>query len=421
MIQMRFLKQMKQIISHNKKSKAKTKKHSSFFVILQIANFFWKRRAHIKPKTRQMNTDDRHQKFSLLLRFALGLSKELPSSISDAEWQAIYRTAQEQTVASVIYQGVKRLPTDMRPPFQILMNWAAEAERVAGMNTLLIESCQKLTQLFAAKGRRTAILKGQANALLYPEPLSRQPGDIDLWVEGGRQSVLQLLDEMKLEYTASYHHAHLKKPLYDAVVEVHFRPSSGNHNPYTNERLQRAVEEEIVKSTMTEKGFCVPTLRFALLMQLSHIQRHFLNGGIGLRHLTDYFLLLKSGLSNITEKELKQFGLRKSAGAVMWVLEHQLGLDREHMICPPDKYRGEWMEKIIFDGGNFGRYTPRRKMGLWKRFLTSRWEQLKIIPFDPRETIWTEIKFWKAIITTIPERIKAGSWSLSEAERKKKR
>ena len=38
-----------------------------------------------------------------------------------------------------------------------------------------------------------AILKGQANARLYPDKFSRETGDIDIWVEGGRESVLALL------------------------------------------------------------------------------------------------------------------------------------------------------------------------------------------------------------------------------------
>ena len=40
---------------------------------------------------------------------------------------------------------------------------------------------------------QTAILKGQANARLYPDKHARQPGDVDIWVEGGRERVLALL------------------------------------------------------------------------------------------------------------------------------------------------------------------------------------------------------------------------------------
>lgn len=338
--------------------------------------------------------DNKHLNFVLMMRYALGITVELPSSLSEAEWLAIYRTAQKQSVASVVFQGVKKLPSDLHPPLQILMTWAAEAERVAGKNRLLTEACRQLTQLFAGKGRRTAILKGQANARLYPEPLSRQPGDVDIWVEGGRDSVLHMLDDMALEYKIDYHHAHLHDLLYGANVEVHFLPSSGNYFPLTNWRLQKAVKEEIMKSEMTQEGFCVPTLRFALLMQMAHIQRHFLRTGIGLRHLTDYYLLLKNSSCPITTRELRRLGLRQIAGAVMWVLGDLFKLERERMICPPDRKRGEMMEREIFKGGNFGYYSDKKK-GVWGQFLHYRKRHLELFSFCPTEVIWGEMMFWQ--------------------------
>lgn len=91
---------------------------------------------------------------------------------------------------------------------------------------------------------------------------------------------------------ASYHHVHLPENEQGVTVEAHFRPSSGNFNPITNRRLQLWLKKEILSATMVEEGFCVPSIRFALVMQLAHIQRHFLGGGIGLRHVCDYYWLL---------------------------------------------------------------------------------------------------------------------------------
>lgn len=46
-------------------------------------------------------------------------------------------------------------------------------------------------------------------------------------------------------------------------------------------RLQQWLEQEILHTTTVEQGFNVPSVRFALMMQLAHVQRHFLGGGIG--------------------------------------------------------------------------------------------------------------------------------------------
>ena len=97
-------------------------------------------------------------------------------------------------------------------------------------------------------------------------------------------------------------------------MEVHFRLSSGNRCPWTNRRLQEWLEEEIRTVIRVEEGFNVPSTRFALVMQLSHIQWHFLYSGIGMRQICDYYWLLR----NSTEEERKEvsgkqgrFGLKQ--------------------------------------------------------------------------------------------------------------
>ena len=248
-------------------------------------------------------------KFYQLLRLSLRLTRELPVETDAETWQQLYHTAVRQSLVGVCYQGVCLMPEGNRPPVETALQWATQAETIRGMNGLLYQEAAQLTQQFAEKGRRTAILKGQANARLYPDPYSRQPGDIDIWVEGGKESVLALLPDHP---TATYHHVHLPTDEKGVVVEIHFRPASGNHNPLTNRRLQRWLEQEILTAEMVEEGFCVPSVRFALVMQLAHIQRHFLSGGIGLRHICDYFLLLQQASPEDRQTIaplLKPFGL----------------------------------------------------------------------------------------------------------------
>ena len=158
------------------------------------------------------------------------------------------------------------------------------------------------------RNTKTAILKGQANARLYPYPWCRQPGDIDIWVDGGLIKVTDTLKKLKLikgevakyqtEGTATleYHHIHLPKNEKGINIEVHYRPTSKNMNPFTNKRLQNVLEKEINKENqLVEEGFRVPGLRFALLMQLAHIQAHLFSEGVGMRQIVDYYYLLRSG------------------------------------------------------------------------------------------------------------------------------
>ena len=365
-----------------------------------------------KLKYMNLRTDEQFYK---LLRLSLRLTQEFPVDVSAETWRRLYQTAVRQSLVGICYQGVCLLPEGSKPPVEIAMQWASEAESIRGLNEQLYQEAARLTRKFAEKGRRTAILKGQANARLYPDKYARQPGDIDIWAEGGRESVLALLPNHE---KPSYHHVHLPANENGVVVEVHFRPSSGNFNPITNRRLQRWLEREILSASMVEEGFCVPSVRFALVMQLAHVQRHFLASGLGLRHVCDYYWLLQNSTAEdlrVVAGLLKEFGLHHAAGALMWVIGKVLHLDSSLMLCEADSYRGEWMLREIMVGGNFGWYAKKNLNFFQSRmeFLT---RGLRMMRFNFREMIWRNLRLWSYLILTIPKRIYRGHWSLAKAD-----
>lgn len=363
--------------------------------------------------------------FFALLRSAIN-GEPFRFRVTDSEWYEVFILAQKQLLEGLIWPVVK----DRKLPLDIAFQWIGVAERIRGLNELQNKEASRLTRLFEEAGRKSAILKGQANARLYPDKFMRTPGDIDIWVEGGREIVLEfiiglgLLDERPTianlgkmnTATESYHHVHLPLTNEGVEVEVHFRSSSGSHCPWTNQRLQRWLEDEIQYMSKVEEGFYVPSIRFALMMQMSHIQRHFLSSGVGMRQICDYYLLLR----NSTEDErqtlsglLASFGLRHTAGALMWVLKDVLHLDDELMICNPDEWRGIWMLRDVMEGGNFGHYS-HAGAGKWKRFLESKIRHFKLMRFDFWEVVWIEIDYWCAIVRTLPERVRRGRLSLRD-------
>jgi len=363
-------------------------------------------------------------KFFELLRVGLGTGGAATAvpALTPGDWDCLYRMAGEQSVLGIAYAGIEHLPKDALPPMELAFQWASEAETVRGHNRLVNAEASRLTQFFAAAGRKTAVLKGPANAMLYPDPLSRQCGDIDLWVEGGRKSVLDLLKEKNLiagEHSlmmlyAAPHHVDLAPGPSDIHVEIHFEPSSGNKDPFANRRMMRYLAGEIAKACMAPGGFCVPSIKFALVMQLSHIQRHFISTGIGLRQIVDYYVLLQNSTeADRTEvaARLRAFGLIHMAGALMWVLDEKLGLERNRMLCKPDAFRGRWLLSKVFAGGNFGLYTVEER-GLVHRWIARRWRLLRCLPFAPAEVFWTGVDFAVTLVRSIPVRIRLRRLSL---------
>lgn len=383
--------------------------------------------------------------FTLIrLAFGAGEGESTNFNVETAkEWSLLYSLASKLSVVGIAYAGVCKLPKDRQPPLNLAFQWAGEAEAIRGQNRLINAEAAHLTELFQQQGRRTAILKGAANARLYPDKFMRQCGDIDIWVDGGREKVVALLQELDMmapEPTGSFffsrnksreelyveakrrlavsgHHVHLAQKLNGISVEVHFRPSSGNLNPFTNRRLQRYLLAELAHTEFVPEGFCVPSLKFALAMQLSHIQRHFVAGGIGFKQVVDYFVLLRNSSASDREEvacRLRKFGLYRTCCALMWVLGYVFGLERERMLCAPDAVRGKLMLEQILRGGNFGYYEKGERLSIILRWFFRRRRALRFWSFAPTEVIWSEVNYWKGLFRSVPYRIKLRKASIRE-------
>ncbi|MBR6943396.1 MAG: nucleotidyltransferase family protein [Fibrobacter sp.] len=364
--------------------------------------------------------------FCKLLRVALGLSHEFPNNLSDNDWNALFLMAKQQTLLGVLYNAFSQLPKESLPSRVVAIRWSGAAEMVRGVNRLMNQEAARYTQLFNKKGVKSVILKGQANARLYPDPLSRQAGDIDIWIPGGYDSVARILLEMrliseKLFVDDKIHHIGFRNEN-NIDVEVHHKASSDIL--FRNKEFQELLLNEIDNVTLAPEGFYVPSIRFALLMQLVHLQHHFFYGGLGLRQYMDYYILLRHSTESDREyvwKCIKRFGLRYACSAVMGVLEKVFELPHEQMLCAPSKKRGLRLYKMAFDGGNFGKYAQtKNNVCFLKRWLKRRIHALQWFSFDPPNAFLREFQYWKNAISLIPVRIRHRRIALCHHDQEKK-
>ena len=359
-----------------------------------------------------MNSHENEAMFELL-RMAISpsdSSQSFSKKLSVDEWARLHESALKQLLVGILYRAINRLPQDCRPSIDLIFQWASEAETIKGQNIQLNEEAARLTRLFTDCGRKSVVLKGPANARLYPDPYMRQAGDIDLWVEGDKKSVVDLVKSMGFEVNGDVfvdHHVHFED--HGVCVEIHYKVSSGNNNPFTNNRLQRYLEKEIEKAELVSEGFLAPTVKFNLVMQLAHIQRHFLDGGIGLKQLVDYYVLLQHS-SDVERGDvaanLKKFGLWPVAGALMWILDQIFCLEKAKMLCAPDSRRGKKMLAEVLEGGNFGKAREAKAKNFLQAWLQKKKNVLCHFGFAPSEMLWHEILYWKRFVKSIPIRIR---------------
>ena len=301
------------------------------------------------------------------LRFCIGSAREIPDSLKEADWKDLYTIAQKQALLGVLFHGIRQLPKQLAPEQKLLMQWMVMAEQIRKQNIRLFQDSVKVCQNFGNEGFANCILKGQGNALLYPNPYMRTPGDIDIYLAGGRKRVMQYINKVCPNQVMRYHHVDF--PVMKTAIEVHFTPSY-MFCPIHNWRMQKwfkeVMGEQCNHRVSLPDGYGeihVPQVSFNVIYILSHLYRHIFTEGIGLRQLLDYYYVLISDdlllIRDRVQKELKHLGLWKFAQAVMFVMKEVFGLSEDRMIAPMDEKEGRFLLDEIMRGGNFGRYDDR--------------------------------------------------------------
>ena len=230
------------------------------------------------------------------LRFCIGSAKEIPDSLKEADWKELYAIAQKQALLGVLFYGIRRLPKELAPEQKLLMQWMVMAEQIRKQNIRLFQDSVKVCQNFENEGFANCILKGQGNALLYPDPYMRTPGDIDIYLSGGRKKIMKYVDQVCPNQVMRYHHVDF--PVMKTAIEVHFTPSY-MFCPIHNRRMQKWFEvvmgEQCAHRVSLPDGYGeihVPTASFNVIYILSHLYRHIFTEGIGLRQLLDYYYVV---------------------------------------------------------------------------------------------------------------------------------
>ena len=334
------------------------------------------------------------------IRYSLDEGMAWDSSFQIIDWDELFHFAKKQTIAGVLFEGIKRIPKEYAPPFKTLMTWMGYSEQIRKRNLMMNEAAHSIYERLSNDGFRCFVLKGQGNAIMYPNPYSRTPGDVDLLLFADRKTIDSYLESHFNIESKNLQHAEFE--YHGACVEAHYFPAYMN-NVFYNRRLQRWFKKNndlqcsnIVELPNGAGNIAIPTSSYNLIFQLCHLYEHFFDEGIGMRQIIDYYYvvsMLNVNCEMLTwlPKELKHLGLWKFAGAVMYVLHETLGISEERMIASMDRKRGQLLLAEIIDGGNFGKYFTKygsfthQKMG--KKYFLKIWRNLHFVRFYPAEAL----------------------------------
>ena len=327
--------------------------------------------------------------------------------LSERSWEAVLLLARQQTVVGLVYRGLDVLPEEWLPSMKVMTVFMAYADRIEKANEKMNATIVKLWRHFEEKGIRAVLQKGQGLALMYPEPSLRECGDIDIYFPDNEQNPLEGIAGADCEikpdgsvfYTVDW-----------VVVEQH------NHLL----DIASPLRQKFIKKLIAEKGFekvriggesgvdvLVPTPEINLLLINSHILKHSLGVGIGLRQICDYAVACRYYADRVDPSEMRS--IYRKAGIVKWSNYLDRFLDsawNDKEPCHLDRAKRVERSKksnilldIILKGGNFGSFTEGRKRATKSRVsrklhtLRSFCGNIRLaFRFAPGEWFWTMVQ-----------------------------
>lgn len=311
------------------------------------------------------------------------------------DWEKIHSYAISHTVEGVIYDSFPFLNENQLPPVTLRLKWAVRIDQIERYNEKMNTVIAKQFTAFSAAGIRPILQKGQGVAACYRIPNHRMSGDIDWYFEEYGYAITR--NDLKAKgipfrdtagFSLSYDwqgiHIEHHKMLFDIRSPLKTKYLKAVSNKYRHKQQSLLINNTSVRLLSPE---------MQLLQVNSHILKHLLGFGIGLRQFCDSARLYYSVSKEIDPLELKR--IYKKTGILKWihllhkVLVECIGLPQSYLPFPYDKNLDvSWMVKEIWHSGSFG-YDDERFTG-GKTLST-----ISVLPQAPKRLFLNFLRYFR--------------------------
>ena len=337
---------------------------------------------------------------SELVQVSIGNRKFLTRPLSTDEWDTIYNTCELQKVLCVAFSGILKLPEEQMPPSELLGKWQKVVLKEKERRGKVAEICRKACETHGKNGYNSCVL--------MPCGEYSDPKDVDIlcWSKEKKEGQRTIVEYVNFQYVSSTHHIKPKVVRNFTDIEsgnipmdVHFKSDYLNC-PWYNNRFEAWVREMVERSFLPSssierepEGDYISPLKmdslpceFYVVYQLLHLYRKLFCEGIRLGHLLEYYYTLsefrgertgaqptvgnpmlitseyvQSGARDRVMHIIECLGMKKFAGAVMYVMQTVFAMTDEFLICQPNQRNGSFVLSITLQAGEYTRVIERTR------------------------------------------------------------
>lgn len=318
-------------------------------------------------------------------------------------WKKIEMMAKKQSVSALIANKALSLPEGSLPPREQNMRFITQIEQTKALNRKMIHVLRKLAEEHAKEDLPFVLLKGLSNGVNYPEPLLRNPGDIDLLIyrRGDYKRSIEWIAGKGIKMEIG-NHIHYKFDVDGISIENHCRITYFDHKKYDHlfaEWEQELSEKENFASIEID-GLTIQQLPVDMnaFFIFQHLFRHFVHLGVGFRQYCDWLLFLSkyrneidpASFTRIAESYALLQPMQVFARAAVKYLDMPESIFPFEMITD-DKYADRVIEDI-FNCGNFGFHKPGKQrpegkmQGMWFSYKTTIWRTRRFGAISPEHS-----------------------------------
>ena len=345
--------------------------------------------------------------FFTLLREGLWQSEEnLPSELSRWDATGLFSLAKQQTVYGLVIDSLIR--HNVHIPQKMVFAAIGALEQIKRQSIIINDGVSKLHGLLTDNDTDYVIVKGQAVASYYPQPLIRQSGDIDYYCDDANfpksQEVIKRLWVIDVDENHSDYHVHFNHE--GVIYEGHFSLVC-LYSKRKEDYWKRLLAEDS-GATVTIDGHQIKTLSPTLhvLYIFLHLYHHMMSLGIGLRQFCDMAVMLHYAKAEIDmsalRRHLHELGMEKAWKACGSILVDNLGLQEDELgysLAKRDRRYGKKIMNVVLYRGNMGHYNKHNGFSGWKHKVEAMCIKIshfvKFMPLAPTYSygwLWHEVR-----------------------------
>lgn len=344
-----------------------------------------------------------HNKEAFFALIRLGIGHQTGFYKSGIDWGGLDTLAEKQGLSAVLVDGVDKLPVDVRPPKEVLLQWIGNT--LQGYEYRFDKYCRTIADFSGwhnKHGLKMMVLKGYACAINWPKPEHRPCGDIDIWQFGKQQEADSVLLKEKGIKVDNGHHHHTVFDWNGFTIENHYDFLNVHHHK-SNVELEAILKElgqdDSHYVELYGERVYLPSPNLHALFLLRHSMSNFASTGLIIRQLLDWGFFVKAYTEKIDWKWLRdvlnKYGMKPLFDVFNSICVEDLGFDAT--IFPYVQFDPVVKERVLNDilSPEFSEIEKggfiRRAAYKYRRWRANSWKHDLCF----KESMWSA--FWSGV------------------------